>query len=181
MVPLLAELTTKSLPHPSRDSRVESATAGTEEDGVRTARPRHLGAPAEPGVDRLERRNPDGYGALLPALAEHPDGRPVAIDVAEGWALTGETPLAVDAWGGPGLRLGAVELPPAGAVTHEDGTTEPGLAGRVEVRLAFDVRPEAASGEHPLAVSLRYRACGEGTCLPERALALTVPVRVVGR
>ncbi len=105
----------------------------------------------------------------------------IAVEIAEGWTLTGQTPLAVDAWGGPGLRLGAVELPPAGAVTHEDGTTEPGLAGRVEVRLAFDVRPEAASGEHPLAVSLRYRACGEGTCLPERALALTVPVRVVGR
>ncbi len=47
--------------------------------------------------------------------------------------------------------------------------------------LVFDVRPEATEGEHPIAVSLRYRACGEGTCLPERALALTVPVLVLKR
>jgi uncharacterized protein YyaL (SSP411 family) len=105
----------------------------------------------------------------------------IAVDVAEGWALTGETPLAVDAWGGPGLRCVAVELPPRGSVTHADGSSEPGYEGRVGVTLVFEVREGAAQGEHPVAVSLRYRACGEGTCLPERALALTVPVLVLGR
>jgi hypothetical protein len=105
----------------------------------------------------------------------------IGIDLAEGWSLTGEKPLAVDAWGGPDLRCTAVELPPRRSVRHEDGTTEPGYEGHLDVTLVFDVRPEATEGEHPIAVSLRYRACGEGTCLPERALALTVPVLVLKR
>jgi hypothetical protein len=105
----------------------------------------------------------------------------IAIELAEGWSLTGEKPLAVDAWGGPDLRCTAVELPPRRTVRHEDGTTEPGYEGHVDVTLVFDVRPEATEGEHPIAISLRYRACGEGTCLPERALALTVPVLVLKR
>ena len=105
----------------------------------------------------------------------------IAVEIAEGWALTGETPLAVDAWGGPGLRCIAVELPPRGTVAHADGSSEPGYEGRVGVTLVFEVRAGAAQGEHPVAVSLRYRACGEGTCLPERAVALTVPVLVLGR
>ena len=105
----------------------------------------------------------------------------IAVDLAAGWSLTGERPLAVDAWGGPDLRCAAVELPPRRIVRHEDGTTEPGYEGHVGVTLVFDVRPEATEGEHPIAVSLRYRACGEGTCLPERALALTVPVLILKR
>ncbi|HYN42308.1 MAG TPA: thioredoxin domain-containing protein [Thermoanaerobaculia bacterium] len=105
----------------------------------------------------------------------------IAIELAEGWSLTGEKPLAVDAWGGPDLRCTAVELPPRRTVRHPDGTTEPGYEGRVDVTLVFEVRPEATEGEHPIAVSLRTRACGEGTCLPERALALTVPVLVLKR
>ncbi len=105
----------------------------------------------------------------------------IAVELAAGWSLTGEKPLAVDAWGGPDLRCSAVELPPRRTVRHEDGTTEPGYEGHVDVTLVFDVRPEATEGEHPIAVSLRYRACGEGTCLPERALALTVPVLVLKR
>ena len=105
----------------------------------------------------------------------------IAVELADGWTLTGEKPLAVDAWGGPDLRCAAVELPPRRTVTHEDGSSEPGYEGRVDVKLVFEVRPGAAEGEHPVAVSLRYRACGEGTCLPERALALTVPVLVLAR
>ncbi|MBI5441740.1 MAG: thioredoxin domain-containing protein [Deltaproteobacteria bacterium] len=105
----------------------------------------------------------------------------IVVELAEGWSLAGDKPLAVDAWGGPDLSCTAVELPPLRTVRHEDGTTEPGYEGRVDVTLVFDVRPEAAEGEHPIAVSLRYRACGEGTCLPERALALTVPVLVLSR
>ena len=105
----------------------------------------------------------------------------IAIDVAAGWSLTGDRPLAVEAWGGPDLRCNALELPPRRTVRHEDGTAEPGYQGHVGVTLVFDVRPEATEGEHPIAVSLRYRACGEGTCLPERALALTVPVIVLKR
>ncbi|MFN7986772.1 MAG: thioredoxin domain-containing protein [Thermoanaerobaculia bacterium] len=105
----------------------------------------------------------------------------ISVETAGGWALTGEKPLQVDAWGGPDLRCTAVELPPRRTVTHEDGSTEPGYEGRVEVTLVFEVRAGAAEGEHPIAVSLRYRACGEGTCLPERAFALTVPVLVLGR
>lgn len=105
----------------------------------------------------------------------------IAVELAAGWSLTGEKPLAVDAWGGPDLRCSAVELPPRRTVRHEDGTTEPGYEGHVDVTLVFDVRPEATEGEHPIAISLRYRACGEGTCLPERALALTVPVLVLKR
>ena len=104
----------------------------------------------------------------------------ILVETAGGWALTGARPLQVDAWGGPDLRCTAVELPPRGTVTHEDGSTEPGYEGRVEVTLVFEVRAGAAEGEHPIAVSLRYRACGEGTCLPERAFALTVPVLVLG-
>jgi hypothetical protein len=105
----------------------------------------------------------------------------ISVELSEGWSLTGERPLLVDAWGGPDLRCAAVELPPRGTVRHEDGTTEPGYEGRFDVTLVFDVRPEAAEGEHPIAISLRYRACGEGACLPERALALTVPVLVLRR
>jgi len=105
----------------------------------------------------------------------------IAVEVAAGWSLTGEKPLVVEAWGGPDLRCTAVELPPRRTVRHEDGTTEPGYEGRVDATLVFDVRPGAVEGEHPVAVSLRYRACGEGTCLPERALALTVPVLVLAR
>jgi hypothetical protein len=105
----------------------------------------------------------------------------IAVDLAEGWTLTGEKPLSVEAWGGPDLRCTAVELPPRRTVRHGDGTTEPGYEGRVDVTLVFDVRPGAVEGEHPIAVSLRYRACGEGSCLPERALALTVPVLVLAR
>ncbi len=105
----------------------------------------------------------------------------IAIDLAEGWSLTGEKPLAVDAWGGPDLRCTAVELPPRRTVRHEDGPAEPGYEGHLDVTLVFDVRPEATEGEHPIAISLRYRACGEGSCLPERALALTVPVLVLKR
>ncbi|MBK8595250.1 MAG: thioredoxin domain-containing protein [Holophagales bacterium] len=103
----------------------------------------------------------------------------IAVELDEGWSLTGEKPLAVDAWGGPDLRCTTVELPPRRTVRHEDGTAEPGYEGRVDVTLVFDVGPAAAEGEHPIAVSLRYRACGGGTCLPERALALTVPVLVL--
>ena len=103
----------------------------------------------------------------------------IAVELADGWALTGEKALAVEAWGGPDLRCTAVELPPRGTVRHEDGSTEAGYEGRVDVTLVFDVRLGAAQGEHPVAVSLRYRACGGGTCLPERALALTVPVLVL--
>jgi hypothetical protein len=103
----------------------------------------------------------------------------IAVELAEGWSLTGERALGVEAWGGPDLRCTAIELPPKGTVRHEDGSTEPGYEGRVDVTLVFDVRPGAAEGEHPVAVSLRYRACGDGTCLPERALALTVPVLVL--
>ena len=157
-------------------------------------RPQAPAAAAAPGEQDEEETDDDGSSASdaedpvrvtasLSSSSVGPGGRLevlIAVEIAEGWTLTGQTPLAVDAWGGPGLRLAAAELPPAGAVRHEDGTTEPGLAGRVEVRLAFEVRTEAASGEHPLAVSLRYRACGEGSCLPERALALTVPVLVRG-
>ena len=105
----------------------------------------------------------------------------IAVEVADGWALTGEKPLVVEAWGGPDLRCTALELPPRRMVTHEDGTSEPGYEGRVDLTLVFDVRPEAVEGEHPIAVSLRTRACGEGTCLPEKALALTVPVLVLKR
>ncbi len=105
----------------------------------------------------------------------------IAVELSAGWSLTGEKPLAVDAWGGPDLRCSAVELPPRRTVRHEDGTTEPGYEGHVDVTLVFDVRPEATEGEHPIAISLRYRACGEGACLPERALALTVPVLVLKR
>ena len=105
----------------------------------------------------------------------------IVVELSEGWSLTGPKPLSVDAWGGPDLRCTAVQLPPRGTVRHEDGTTEPGYERRVEVSLVFDVRPGAAGGEHPVAVSLRYRACGGGTCLPERALALTVPVLVLSR
>ncbi len=105
----------------------------------------------------------------------------IAVDLAERWTLTGDKPLWVEAWGGPDLRCTAVELPPRRTVRHGDGTTEPGYEGRVEVTLVFDVRPGAVEGEHPIAVSLRYRACGEGSCLPERALALTVPVLVLAR
>jgi hypothetical protein len=105
----------------------------------------------------------------------------IAVELNEGWSLTGAKPLEVDAWGGPDLRCTAVELPPRRTVRHDDGTTEPGYEGHVDVTLVFDVRPEATEGEHPIAVSLRYRACGEGTCLPERALALTVPVLVLKR
>jgi uncharacterized protein len=105
----------------------------------------------------------------------------IAVDLAEGWTLTGDKPLSVEAWGGPDLRCTAVELPPRRTVRHEDGTTEPGYEGRVVVTLVFDVRPGAVEGEHPVAVSLRYRACGGGSCLPERALALTVPVLVFAR
>ena len=105
----------------------------------------------------------------------------IAVELSAGWSLTGEKPLAVDAWGGPDLRCSAVELPPRRTVRHEDGTTELGYEGHVDVTLVFDVRPGATEGEHPIAISLRYRACGEGTCLPERALALTVPVLVLKR
>ena len=100
------------------------------------------------------------------------------VEVAAGWALTGETPLSVEAWGGPGLRCTAVELPPPGRVTHEDGTVEAGHEGRVAARLLFEASPGAAEGEHPVAVSVTLRACGEGACLPPRSLALTVPVVV---
>ncbi len=105
----------------------------------------------------------------------------IAVELSDGWSLTGESPLSVDAWGGPDLRCTAVELPPRRTVTREDGTSEPGYEGRVDVTLVFDVKPGAAEGEHPIAVSLRYRACGKGACLPERALALTVPVLVLAR
>ncbi len=103
----------------------------------------------------------------------------ISVELDEGWSLTGEKPLSVDAWGGPDLRCTTVELPPRRTVRHEDGTTEPGYEGRVDVTLVFDVGEGAAEGEHPIAVSLRYRACGGGTCLPERAFALTVPVLVL--
>jgi len=102
----------------------------------------------------------------------------IGIELQDGWSLTGEGALAVEAWGGPDLRCAAAALPPRGTVVHGDGTSEPGWEGRVDVTLAFDVTPSAAEGEHPVAVSIRYRACGDGVCLPERALALTVPVLV---
>ena len=103
----------------------------------------------------------------------------IGVELAEGWSLTGERALVVEAWGGPDVRLKATELPPRRTVRHEDGSAEPGYEGRVDVTLVFEVLPGAPEGEHPVAVSLRYRACGEGACLPERALALTVPVLVL--
>lgn len=105
----------------------------------------------------------------------------IGVEIADGWSLAGEKPLTVEAWGGSDLRCTAVEMPPRRTVTHEDGTSEPGYEGSVDVTLVFDVGPGAVEGEHPIAVSLRYRACGEGSCLPERALALTVPVLVLSR
>ena len=150
------------------------------------------GRPAEAGEDGEESEAPDrraeadGGPVRVSASLSTDRVAPgellelrIAVVLDEGWSLAGEKALSVEAWGGPDLRCAAIEVPPRRTVRHEDGSTEPGYEGRVDVTLLFDVRPGAAEGEHPVAVSLRYRACGEGTCLPERALALTVPVLVL--
>ncbi len=150
---------------------------------VATGEPDEDGSGAEPD-EADEREGPVRVSAVLSTDRVSPGEMlevRIALETADGWSLTGEKALAVDAWGGPGLRCTAVELPPRRSVTHADGSAEPGYEGRVEVTLVFEVRAGAAEGEHPIAVSLRYRACGEGTCLPERAFALTVPVLVLAR
>ena len=182
-------------------ARARTARSRGTSPGRSSGRAASCGRPCVPEV-RTERTNDDDDEEAETGSAAEPAGGPVrvsasistdrvapgemievriAVELAAGWSLTGERPLAVDAWGGPDLRCTAVELPPRQTVGHEDGTTEPGYAGHVDVTLVFDVRPEATEGEHPIAISLRYRACGEGACLPERALALTVPVLVLKR
>ncbi len=164
---------------------LESGLVGTGEDG--TVGGRAAGTSGEP--------RPDARGGsevpradvpvMVTASASSAVLRPgeafevaLAVTVAEGWALTGDGALRVEAWGGPDLFRGGVRVPPPTAVAHEDGTTEPGYEGTVPAVLAFQVSPDAAEGEYAVSVSVRYRACGDGRCLPERAAALTVPLEV---
>ncbi|MDL2718173.1 MAG: thioredoxin domain-containing protein [Acidobacteriota bacterium] len=110
----------------------------------------------------------------------------LAIHVAEGWHLQGPDGLRIDASvAGPGsgspslFTFEEVFLPVPVSIENTTGVISSGWHGTFEANLSFSLSPKASKGRHDVAVRTRYRACGEGTCLPEALLSLSIPVEIV--
>ena len=101
------------------------------------------------------------------------------IHVKDGYHLPAADGLAVEALAGKGLLLDEVHLPDPVSVL-EDGIEERRYQGTVECGLSLKPAHPAIPGEWIVALSIRYKACGEGTCLPEHALSLSIPIAVEG-
>ena len=93
----------------------------------------------------------------------------LSIAVAGDYQLVADGGLVVEAWAGSGFRVSPAELPPAGA---------DGWAGTFGVRLTIGVSPDTPAGPRLVSVVVKTRACGDGVCLPESALSLSVPVSI---
>lgn len=133
---------------------VDSATASAASGPVRVEAcltPRKVGAR-------------DGAGLVL------------KVQVRDGYHLPEEGGLVLEAWAGSDVSVTWVELPKAralpGGIRGHDGA----VAARADVLAA----PTAARGDRSLLVLARTRACGEGVCLPDAIVSLTIPIQVGG-
>ncbi|MCC7408807.1 MAG: thioredoxin family protein, partial [Phycisphaeraceae bacterium] len=82
----------------------------------------------------------------------------------------------------PGLTLGLVQYPPAATVTvNYTGTPSdlPVFEGRAVAYVPVTIDPQAAVGEHPVKIEVRYQACTSTSCLPPRTVTLTTSLQVV--
>ncbi|MEO6326717.1 MAG: DUF255 domain-containing protein [Thermoanaerobaculia bacterium] len=100
------------------------------------------------------------------------------ILVKDGYHLPAADGLAVEALAGKGLLLDEVRLPAPERVM-ENGLDELQYRGTVVCVMAVSPSRPPIPGEWLIALSIRTKACGEGVCLPERALALSIPI-VIG-
>ena len=103
--------------------------------------------------------------------------------VKDGWHLQGSDGLRIEAWGGSDIPFEEIFVPAPSPMPAllPDPTSDPvsGWHGTFEANLSFSVSPSAAPGERNVSVIVRYRACGDGACLPEAALSLSVPVDIL--
>jgi hypothetical protein len=102
---------------------------------------------------------------------------PLTLRVGDGWYLPGPDGLRVEAWGGSDFAFEATDPHPNSTVTGEEPAV-PAFSGTFEADLSFSVSRRAASGQRTISVVVTYRACGDGACRPEAALALSIPVEV---
>jgi hypothetical protein len=100
------------------------------------------------------------------------------LSVTPGWHLQGPDGLRIEAWAGSDFTFEAASFPAPSRIEDATGDDLSGWQGTFEAILPYAVSPAAAKGKRDVSVVVRFRACGEGTCQPERALSLEVPVEV---
>ena len=103
----------------------------------------------------------------------------VTVTVEPGAYLSGEQGLAVEVRGGADLPVETAVPASATFVEHDDGTAEAGYRGTVRSRFVLRASGAAALGRRPVSVLVRFRACRERVCEPERVAALDLGVEVV--
>lgn len=142
----------------------------------RVSGPRAAGAVAEAALDPVRVR----AEASPPRVARGGGAEvTVHVSVAPGAYLPAEGGLAVEVWAGGDVPAAVAEAPRTTFVEHEDGTAEAAFRGEVVARFGLAPGPGAALGQRSVSVLVRFRACRERTCEPERSLSLSLGVEVV--
>jgi uncharacterized protein YyaL (SSP411 family) len=97
----------------------------------------------------------------------------VRLSIDDGWTVDAGDAFRVEAWAGNDIMFSPPGLP---APAQKDESTV--YSGGFEFPMSFDVASRAATGLRSLSVLIRFRACGQERCEPERAVAVALPLEI---
>lgn len=97
----------------------------------------------------------------------------IKIQIDDGFTLAAGDAFQIEAWAGSDITIEGPVLPQS-----EERAGKRVYAQALELALPLLAAPRAAPGARAVSALVRFRACGEDRCEPERALAVTVPLEV---